>query len=540
VYQTLVWAAVVLLIVGPFIPILYSSLQSKPFYLPNRVFTFAAYGTLFADPAYWTAVRNSLAFATLLTAIAVPTGTVFAILCHRTDLPLAGWFSRLLLAPIVIPPLGLILGWIVLYGDGGYVTQAVQRVLHLPTWQLSSIPGMAVLGAVVATPIAYVTCRAALEGKDSALEDAAASLGAGPLTVLIRVTVPMLRPAILNCAVLIFALGLEVLGIPLLIGSPSNIDMYASYLYKAWTRGLTPDPPYVSAGALVLLLVVTTLLLLRSALLGSERRFGAVGPRGGGVFRRLSLGRWRYPLAIATGAFVIVTSLIPLLGIVLMSLVNQLTILVPPWELFTLENWQNVISDVTLRRSIVNSPPLELSAAGHPGPGAGLSPGGPRHRARDRLLLGVPDRRSAGWPDPEQRRERAHRACRPQHHPRLRRDLPVRRPDQHRARARRAGRRRGMVDRGPARVAPDAPAGAPRRVRAHVRRDGQRLRLRGLPAEARHRGDGGHDAPVLDQGDRRLRRGPRHGPARHRRRRALPGLAGLAADVECLTSRSAT
>jgi iron(III) transport system permease protein len=360
----LVWAAVVLLIVGPFIPILYSSLQSKPFYLPNRVFTFAAYGTLFADPAYWTAVRNSLAFATLLTAIAVPTGTVFAILCHRTDLPLAGWFSRLLLAPIVIPPLGLILGWIVLYSDGGYVTQAVQRVLHLPTWQLSSIPGMAVLGAVVATPIAYVTCRAALEGKDSALEDAAASLGAGPLTVLLRVTVPMLRPAILNCAVLIFALGLEVLGIPLLIGSPSNIDMYASYLYKAWTRGLTPDPPYVSAGALVLLLVVTTLLLLRSALLGSERRFGAVGPRGGGVFRRLSLGRWRYPLAAATGAFVIVTSLIPLLGIVLMSFVNQLTILVPPWELFTLEHWQNVISDVTLRRSIVNSLVIGLIGAG--------------------------------------------------------------------------------------------------------------------------------------------------------------------------------
>jgi iron(III) transport system permease protein len=300
----LVWALVLVLVVGPFIPIVYSSLQSKPFYLPGGVFTFDAYRILFADPKYWAAVRNSLAFASLMTAIAVPVGTAFAILCHRTDLPLAKSFSTLLLAPIVIPPLGLILGWIVLYGDGGYITQAVHKLLHVPAWQLSSIPGMALLGAVVATPIAYITCRAALEGKDTALEDAARSLGAGPMTVLTHITVPMLRPAILNCAVLIFALGLEVLGIPLLLGGPSNIDMYGSYLYKAWTNGFTPDPPYVSAGALVLLLVVTALLLLRATLLGSERRFGAIAPRGGGASKPLALGAWRVPLGIATGAFI--------------------------------------------------------------------------------------------------------------------------------------------------------------------------------------------------------------------------------------------
>jgi iron(III) transport system permease protein len=363
-YQVLVWALVVALAVGPLAPILYSSVQSKPFYLPGGVYTFDAYGILFRDPLYWKAVRNSLEFAALLTAIAVPVGTTFAILCHRTDLPLARWFSRLLLAPIIIPPLGLIVGWFVLYGEGGYLTQVVHRLLHLPTWQLSSVPGMAVLGAAVATPIAYVTCRAALEGKDNALEEAASSLGAGPMTVLLRITVPMLRPAILNCAVLIFALGLEVLGIPLLLGSPSNIDMYGSYLYKAWTSGFTPDPPYVSAGALILLLVVTLLLLMRAALMGSERRFGALGSRGGAPFRPLALGPWRYPLAAGTGAFIAMTSLVPLLGLMVMSVVGQLTILVPPWQLGTLENWQQVLFDVTFQRAITNSLVIGVVGAG--------------------------------------------------------------------------------------------------------------------------------------------------------------------------------
>jgi iron(III) transport system permease protein len=352
------------LVVFPLAPIVYSSFLSKPFYLPGSTFTLDAYATLFADPAYWRAAGNSLVFASLMTAIAVPTGTAFAVLCHRTDMPLASWYGRLLLAPIVIPPLGLIVGWFVLYGDGGYLTQIVHRALHLPPWQLSSIPGMAVLGAAVATPIAYVTCRAALEGRDTALEEAASSLGAGPMSVLLSITVPMLRPAILNCAVLIFALGLEVLGIPLLLGGPSNIDMYASYLYRAWTSGFTPDPPSVSAGALILLLVVTTLLLVRAALLGSERRFGGVGSRGGRPARRLTLGRWRHPVAIAGGAYIAMTSLVPLLGLVVMSLVTELTILVPPWHLATAGNWVQVLTDPRFQRSIVDSVVIGLAGAG--------------------------------------------------------------------------------------------------------------------------------------------------------------------------------
>jgi iron(III) transport system permease protein len=99
-------------------------------------------------------------------------------------------------------------------------------------------------------------------------------------------------------------------------------------------------------------------------MLGSERRFGAIGSRGGAPFRPLALGAWRYPLAIGTGAFIAMTSLIPLLGLVLMSVVSQLTILVPPWQLATVENWQHVMFDFTFRRSIVNSLVIGLVGAG--------------------------------------------------------------------------------------------------------------------------------------------------------------------------------
>jgi iron(III) transport system permease protein len=56
--------------------------------------------------------------------------------------------------------------------------------------------------------------------------------------------------------------------------------------------------------------------------------------------------------------------LIPLLGLILMSVVSQLTILVPPWQLATSENWQHVLYDATFQRSIANSLLIGVVGAG--------------------------------------------------------------------------------------------------------------------------------------------------------------------------------
>jgi len=360
--QAVVWLGLVVLVVGPLLPLLYASLRSKPYYLPGGVFTLQGYRTLFDDPAFWQAVRNTLQFAVLTTVLSVAAGAAFAILCGRTNLPGRRIYSTLLLAPVVIPPLGLIVGWVAVYGQSGYLTGLVSRNLHLPVWNLSSIPGMAVLAAAVTIPISFLTCQSALAGTDTALEDAARSAGAGPLQVIARVTLPMLRPAILNCAVLIFALALEVLGIALFLGPPAHLDLYASYLYKSWSDSVVPDPAFVSAGAVLLLVVVSLLLLVRNRMLGAEQRFIATAVRGGSSYQPLDLRRWRRPLSFLVGAFIVLTSLVPLLGLVLMSCVKALTTLVAPWHLFTSSNWHQVATDVTFRRSITNS--LIIAAVG--------------------------------------------------------------------------------------------------------------------------------------------------------------------------------
>jgi iron(III) transport system permease protein len=351
--QAATWALVVALIVGPFVPLLYASIRDRPLYEAGGVFTLDPYRELFGDSAFWHAWLNTLAFASLTTAGAVAVGAGFAILCARTDLPGRKAYSRLVLLPILLPSLGMVLGWVVIWGPGGYLTNFFSQRLHVGTLAIDTIPGMAIVEGARLLPIAFITCQASLGRADSALEDAARSAGAAPLKVLRSVTIPMLRPALLNSATLIFTLAIAALGVPLLLGTSRNINFVSSYLYNLWTNAAAPDPGSVSAGAMMLLVVATALLVLRNRLLGAEARFVSVtgrAPR----HEMLSLRAWRWPLAACIALYLVFTTVIPVLGLALMSVVTILTPLIAPWELFTWANW-DALGDPVFRRSIENS-----------------------------------------------------------------------------------------------------------------------------------------------------------------------------------------
>ncbi|MHB1243130.1 MAG: ABC transporter permease [Gaiellaceae bacterium] len=348
------WLLVVALIVGPFVPLLYASLRDRPLYEAGGVLTIQPYRELFGDSAFWEAWGNTLVFAGLTTLMAVLGGALVAILVTRTDLAGRRTFGRLILLPILLPSLGMVLGWLVIWGPGGYLTATFTDRLRLPTLAIDTIPGMALVEASRLLPIAFLTCQAALSRADSSLEDAARSAGARPVRVLSSVTIPMLRPALLNAATLIFTLSIAALGIPLLLGTSNNIVFVSSYLYNTWTNASTPDPGSVSAGAVMMLVVATALLLLRNLLLGAEARFVSVGGKSGRQ-ALLRLRRWRWPLAGVLAFYLVFTTLVPVIGLALMSFVVVLTPLVPPWELLTWAHWNVLLDDETFRRSIENS-----------------------------------------------------------------------------------------------------------------------------------------------------------------------------------------
>lgn len=333
------WLLVVGLVLGPFVPLLYASIRDRPLYEAGGAFTLAPYRQLFGDPAFRHAAWNTLQYASETTVLSVLGGAAVAILVARTDLPGRALLGKLTLLPLLLPALGIVLGWIVVWGPGGYLANLFAQRLHLGTLPIDTIPGMATVEAARLMPIAFLTCEAALARADSSLEDAARSAGASPTRVLRSVTIPMLRPALLNSATLVFTLGIASLGIPLLLGTARNIKMVSTYLYLQWTNAEAPSPASVSAGAMVLLVVATALLWLRNRLLGAEARYVSVGGRAGRT-DLLALRGLRWPFAGAIGLYLLFSTVVPVLGLALMSVVVVLTPLVAPWHLLTWEHWR--------------------------------------------------------------------------------------------------------------------------------------------------------------------------------------------------------
>jgi iron(III) transport system permease protein len=354
VTQHLLWAAGVVVIVGPIVPVVWASLWSTPLYDAGGTLTGGNYRELLGDPDWWEAVRNSAYFAALTTGCAIGLGTTLAVLFVRTDLPGRRVLGGVLLLPVMLPGLALILGWAAMYAPSGYVTRWIEENTPAPVfWDLYSVPGMAMLATGVAAPVVYLFVRSALVSQDSALERAAQTAGAAPARALLTVTVPLLRPAILNSGLIVFALSLEVLGLPLILGSSNDIDFISTYLYDRWTNEVPPQHGLVSAGAVVLLALVTVLLLVRNRLTGDVARFATTGK--GTPSAPVELGVLRWPVCAAVTAYVVTALVVPLAGLVLTATTSVLSPFVDPWTVLTTDHFRAVAENPVFVRSVRNS-----------------------------------------------------------------------------------------------------------------------------------------------------------------------------------------
>jgi iron(III) transport system permease protein len=221
-------------------------------------------------------------------------------------------------------------------------------------WNLYSIPGMALVAIAALMPLVYMVVTSSMGTIDATLEQAARSHGASPLRALASVTVPLLRPGVLNAGVIAFALSLEVVGIPLLLGTSADIDFISTYLLDNWNATFPPRQGLVSAGAFVLLAVMTLMLVLRNRLAGNLHRFATTSGKPAKQ-ARVGVGRVRWPLTLALGTYFLVTLVIPTVGLVMRAFTAILTPFIDPWDVGTLDNFRTVADNATFRRSVTNS-----------------------------------------------------------------------------------------------------------------------------------------------------------------------------------------
>ena len=148
--------------------------------------------------------------------------------------------------PIVLPP--TVLGYYLLLAVG---RRGVFGPL-LASWGIKLVftwQGAVLAATVVIFPLIYQSARAAFEGVDRNLENAARSLGAGELQIFFKVSMPLARKGIIAGTLLAFARGMGEFGATLMIAGniPGRTQTLALAIYDAFSAGNDAEAAFLSA-----------------------------------------------------------------------------------------------------------------------------------------------------------------------------------------------------------------------------------------------------------------------------------------------------
>jgi molybdate transport system permease protein len=221
---------------------------------------------LLAEPRNRRALQLSLEVSLWALALSLVLGFPIAWLLARSQLPGRSFVRALVTLPMVVPPVVGGVALLVAFGRRGLIGQWLDQWFDV---QLAYTTAAAVLAATfVSLPFFVITVEAALRGSDRRYEDAARTLGASPLTVLRRVTIPSIRGAIGAGGALAWARALGEFGATITFAG--SFDGRTQTMPLAINRALEQDVRAAIMLSLVLLAVsVTVLASLRDRWLGA-------------------------------------------------------------------------------------------------------------------------------------------------------------------------------------------------------------------------------------------------------------------------------
>lgn len=213
---------------------------------------------LLTSPVATEALRLSLITSLSATALAIIIGVPLAWVLARARVPGRTFIRALVTLPLVLPPVVGGVALLLAFGRRGIIGQ------YLYDWFGVQLPfstaGVIMAEAFVAMPFLVITVEGALRSADPRFEEAAATLGARRWTVLRRVTLPLIGPALLAGAILAWARALGEFGATITFAG--NLPGVTQTLPLAVYAALDSDRDAAIALSLTLLVASLTVLLL--------------------------------------------------------------------------------------------------------------------------------------------------------------------------------------------------------------------------------------------------------------------------------------
>jgi iron(III) transport system permease protein len=226
-------------------------------------FTLDKYVAVYTDPALLEVIANTVVFVLGSSILATGLALFLAYLNTRTDIPFKFLFRIISILPMMIPHLLFAVSWALLLNpSNGMINLFLKAVFGLDDapFDVYSLPGMILVEGLLDMPVSYLIIAPAMASFDVALEESSRVFGAGAWRTLLRVTLPVLRPAILAAFILGVVRSLAAFATPSVLGMPGRVNVLATYLYQMIATGFSPD--YGQAAAVGMSVLVASIALI--------------------------------------------------------------------------------------------------------------------------------------------------------------------------------------------------------------------------------------------------------------------------------------
>ena len=320
----------------------------------NR-FTLGHFANFFGQTVFVESFLNSLWVSLASVAVATLIAVPLAYLTVRFEFRGALLIQTLGVLPLIMPPFVGAVAMQLIFGRNGSVNLLLNDWFGFTVPIMDGLIGVTFVESIHYFPFILLNLVASMRNIDGAMEESALNLGARGWRLFRRVIFPLAMPGYLAGATLVFVKVFDDLGTPLVMGVT---NMLAPQAYLRITSVGIDDPQgYVIS---VIMIAFSILALGLAARVMKGRDYSTL-QKGGNSLQRRRLSGWESVLAYGWIILVLLITLAPHFGILLMSFAKVWSFSVLP-DAYTLEHYATVFTDA--RGMMANTLLYCLLAAG--------------------------------------------------------------------------------------------------------------------------------------------------------------------------------
>ncbi len=259
----------------------------------------------------WTPLLNTIYLAVGTCLVSILFGGVFAFLVTRTNLAWRKYLSSIFIFPYIMPQWTLAVVWQNLFNSNAVTGTsngllAATLGIEMPAWWCVGLfPSVIVLGLHYA-PFAYILIGGIFRNMDANLEEAATILDTPKWKTMCKITLPMVKPAILSTILLVFGSSMGSYPVPHYLGlttlSTKYVSMNSKYTGEA------------SILAIIMMIFGVAIMLLNQMSLHSRKNYTTVTGKSGQI-SKINLGRaGKYIIALVLVVVTFFTSIFPIVS----------------------------------------------------------------------------------------------------------------------------------------------------------------------------------------------------------------------------------